>query len=79
MTARPPLVIPRLIAPRTAGNPTPARLVAAVRWDYEIGLMSVAQCIERYSTLLSAHTVRDICAGRAHPDVKASRMKLLWR
>jgi len=79
MTTQPPLVIPRLIAPRTAGNPTPARLVAAVRWDYEIGLMSVAQCAERYSTLLSAHTVRDICADRIHPGVKASRLKLLWR
>lgn len=79
MTAQPPLVIPRLIAPRTAGNATPARLVAAVRWDYEYGLLSMAQCVARYSTLLAADTVRDICAGRTHPDVKASRLKLLWR
>jgi len=79
MTTQPPLVIPRLIAPRTAGNPTPARVVAAVRWDYEYGLLSMAQCAERYSSLLCAHTVRDICAGRIHPDVKASRLKLLWR
>lgn len=79
MTTSPPLVIPRLIAPRTGGNPVPARLVAAVRWDYEVGLLSVAQCVERYSTLLAADTVRDICAGRIHPDVKASRLKLLWR
>lgn len=79
MTTQPPLVIPRLIAPRTAGNATPDRLVAAVRWDYEYGLLSVAQCVARYSTLLAHDTVRDICAGRIHPDVKASRMKLLWR
>lgn len=79
MTTQPPLVIPRLIAPRTAANATPDRLVAAVRWDYDYGLLSVAQCIARYSTLLGAHTVRDICAGRIHPDVKASRLKLLWR
>ena len=80
-TANPhtPLGIPRLIALRTAGSPTPDRLVAAVRWDYEYGLLSVAQCVERYSTLLGAGTVRDICAGRSHPDVKASRLKLLWR
>ena len=79
MTTNPPLVIPRLIAPRTAGNVTPARLVAAIRWDYEIGLLSAAQCAARYSTLLAADTVRDICAGRIHPDIKASRLKLLWR
>lgn len=79
MTTQPPLVIPRLIAPRTAGNATPDRLVAAVRWDYEYGLLSMAQCVERYSTLLGTDTVRDICAGRIHPDVKASRLKLLWR
>lgn len=79
MTTQPPLVIPRLIAPRTAGNPTPDRLVAAVRWDYEYGLLSVTQCIARYSTLLGGQTVRDICAGRIHPGVKASRLKLLWR
>lgn len=60
-------------------NAAPDRLVAAVRWDYEYGLLSQAQCVERYSTLLGAHTVRDICAGRIHPDVKASRLKLLWR
>lgn len=79
MTTQPPLVIPRLIPPRTAGNPTPARLVAAVRWDYEVGLLSMSQCIDRYSTLLGADTVRDICADRIHPGVKASRLKLLWR
>jgi len=79
MTTQPPLVIPRLIPPRTAGNPTPDRLVAAVRWDYEVGLMSVAQCVARYSTLLGKQVVYDICAGRIHPDVKASRLKLLWR
>lgn len=79
MTTRPPLVIPRLIAPRTAGNATPDRLVAAVRWDYEYGLLSVAQCVERYSTLLGAQRVREICAGQIHPGVKASRLKLLWR
>jgi len=80
MTTLPPLVIPRLVAPRiTARHATPDRLVAAVRWDYEVGLLSIAQCIERYSTLLAHDTVRDICAGRIHPDVKASRLKLLWR
>jgi len=82
MTAQPPLVIPRLIPQAARGNPdkaTPARLVAAVRWDYEVGLLSIAQCIERYGTLLHPNTVRDICAGRTHPDVKASRLKLLWR
>lgn len=82
MTTQPPLVIPRLIPPRTAGNPgtaLPERLVAAVRWDYEYGLLSMAQCAARYSTLIGGQTVRDICAGRIHPDVKASRLKLLWR
>jgi len=79
MKTQPPLVIPRLIPLRTAGNPTPARLVAAVRWDYEVGLLSVAQCAERYSTLLGKQVVYDICAGRIHSDVKASRLKLLWR
>jgi len=73
------LAIPRLVKGATRGRSMPDRLVAAVRWDYEYGLMSVAQCVERYSSLLCAHTVRDICAGRMHPGVKASRMKLLWR
>lgn len=72
------LPIPKFIS-RTGGNPVPARLVAAVRWDYEYGLLSMAQCADRYSTLLASSTVRDICAGRIYPDVKASRLKLLWR
>jgi hypothetical protein len=80
MIPQPPLVIPRLIAPHHhGGDTTPARLVAAIRYDYEIGLLSMAQCAERYNTLVSARMVRDICYGHAHPDVKASRMKLLWR
>ena len=79
MTTNPPLVIPRLIAPRMAANATPDRMVAAVRWDYEYGLLSMAQCVERYGTVIGANTVRDICAGHIRPDVKASRMKLLWR
>lgn len=94
MTTNPPLVIPRLIARTDTPAPVapkwitrkgrplqaiPDRLVAAVRWDYEVGLLSQTQCVARYSTLLSAHSVRDICAGRTHPDVKASRLKLLWR
>jgi hypothetical protein len=81
MTTQPLLVIPRLIpsSSATRGQPAPARLVAAVRYDYEIGLLSVAQCVARYSTLAGRSLVQDICAGRAYPDVKASRMKLLWR
>jgi hypothetical protein len=80
MTTNPPTVpgLRRLGLSKRA-NTVPDRLVAAVRWDYEYGLLSVVQCIERYSTLLSHDTVRDICAGRIHPDVKASRLKLLWR
>ena len=80
MTTQPPPVpgLRRLGLSKRA-NAAPDRLVAAVRWDYEYGLLSVAQCIERYSTLLSHQVVRDICAGRIHPDVKASRLKLLWR
>lgn len=73
------LVIPTFLPPAPRGTHLPDRLVAAVRYDFEYGLLSVAQCIERYSTLVGADMVRDICAGRAHPDVKASRMKLLWR
>lgn len=78
MTTQPPLVIPELI-PRRASRAIPDRLVAAIRWDYEYELLSAAQCVERYSTLLGNHAVYDICAGRIYPDVKASRMKLLWR
>lgn len=73
------LVIPRLVPPSRQGNPTPARVVAAIRWDYEVGLLSVAQCVARYSTLVSDRTVRGICAGTIQPDVKASRFDLLWR
>lgn len=74
------LRIPRLVPPRRPGvQQVPARLVAAVRYDYEIGLMQLADVVRRYSTLLAADTVRDICAGRIYPEVKASRCKLNWR
>lgn len=74
-----PVRIPRFLQPKPRGNALPARLVAAVRYDYEIGLMQLADVVRRYSTLLAADTVRDICAGRIYPEVKASRCKLNWR
>jgi hypothetical protein len=79
--AEPPrgLIIPRFVQPAPRPQTTPPRLVAAIRYDYEIGLMSQIDVVRRYSTVLDAGTVRDICAGRIHPDVKASRFKLNWR
>lgn len=71
--------IPTLNAPRTGGNPIPDRVIAAIRWDYECNLLSMAQCVERYSTLVHAGAVRDICARRWRPDVTASKYELLWK
>jgi hypothetical protein len=57
---------------------TPDRVIAAVRWDYEVGLLSLAQLRERYGSILVASTINDIAAGRLRPDIKASRFVVKW-
>ena len=79
------LDIPTFLAP-PAKPPRPAkpsginkRLVAAVRWDYETGMLSWAQMQKKYSLALSPGQVRGILAYTIDPDIKPARSVALWR
>lgn len=56
----------------------PRRLVAAIRWDYEHGLMSCADIARKYRMVASRDTVYRICNGRAHPKVPATKHAMAW-
>lgn len=56
----------------------PPALVAAVRWDYEYGLMAQGDLVAKYRLVLSESSVRGIASGRRHPEVKARRQALAW-
>lgn len=51
----------------------PDSLVAAIRWDYEDGLMRLADVQAKYKGQVSASYVAAICYRKARPDVKARR------
>lgn len=53
-------------------------LVAAVRWDYEVGLQSQAEIARKYRQVMHSTTVYDICAGRIYADVAPVRNNLAW-
>ena len=57
---------------------TPDRVIAAVRWDYEVGMLSCAQLRRRYGSILVPDTIYDIVSGRLRPDIKASRFVIKW-
>ena len=54
------------------------RLVAAVRWDYEIGLMSRADLVRKYHMVLGLTSVYAICNGTLQPGVASARHALAW-
>lgn len=57
----------------------PDRLIAAVRYDFEVGMLSLAQLRERYGTLMHPSSIREITAGELRPEIKASKFVLNWR
>ena len=59
-------------------KPMHPRLVAAVRWDYEIGLLSQAEIARKYRLVMHATTAYDICARRIHPDVVPMQNPVAW-
>lgn len=54
------------------------RLVAAVRWDYEYGLLSHAQLVHKYRLVLQANSIRGIIYGETQPQIKAAKHALAW-
>ena len=79
----PPLVIPvfgqRPPAPKASAAPKlDTRLVAALRWDFEIGLLSMAQVVEKYRLVVSAPTARAIMNRKTYTDVQPARNALAW-
>jgi hypothetical protein len=53
--------------------PLPRSLVAAIRWDYEYGLLSQNDLVRKYAEVASATSVRGIASLRRHPDILAVR------
>lgn len=66
-----------LAAPVVSGLRT--RLVAAIRWDFEIGLQSTADLVVKYRNVASAEQVRGICGNILDKDVRACQGKYLWK
>lgn len=56
----------------------PDALVAAVRWDYEYGLLSIAQLVDRYRQVMNQNTVRGVAFGTTRSEVKAARNVRAW-
>lgn len=78
-----PVFIQRERRPRASKAPpvTPAintRLIAAVRWDFERGLLSVAQLVQKYRLVMAANDVRAIASHLVYPGVKPQRNALAW-
>lgn len=61
-----------------AGPTIHPRLVAAVRWDYEYGLLSHAQLVHKYRLVLQANSIRGIIYGETQPHIKAAKHALAW-
>jgi len=53
--------------------PLPVALVAAIRWDYEYGLMSQVDLVRKYRDVASEGSVRGIASLRRHPSTLARR------
>lgn len=54
------------------------RLVAAVRWDYEVGLLSRAEVVHKYRLVIAKSTAYQIMAGTLYPDVAPVRHSRAW-
>jgi hypothetical protein len=54
------------------------RIVEAVRYDYEIGLLSMAQVVRKYARVIGADAARDIMNRTTYPEVKPKRHPLGW-
>lgn len=54
------------------------RLVAAIRYDYEVALMSMADVVRKYHLVVSAWTARRIMHGDVYKEVKAAHHRLAW-
>jgi hypothetical protein len=55
-----------------------SRLVAAIRWDYEHGLLSMADVVRKYRQVASERVVRGIMRGETDPGVKAFKDPVAW-
>lgn len=56
-----------------------ARLVAAIRWDFEIGLQSTADLVVKYRDVASAEQVRGICGNTLDKGVRAQHAPYIWK
>lgn len=63
--------------PATASGLHP-QLVAAVRWDYVVGLFSHADIVHKYRLVLDVDTARAICAGYVDAHIMPARHVLAW-
>lgn len=52
---------------------TPDHVAAAIRWDYEHGLMSIHDLVDRWRGHVSASTVKRIAYGEIYRDVAAAK------
>jgi len=58
--------------------PLHPRLVAAVRWDYEVGLVSCAEVVRKYRLVMGESAARRIMSREVQPEVAPVRHALAW-
>jgi hypothetical protein len=58
---------------RGAKRTVPDSVVAAVRWDYEYGLMGLRPLQRKYSGIIGSNTVARIVYGEMRSEVKADQ------
>jgi hypothetical protein len=63
---------------KPAGHALDARLVAAIRWDYEHGAMSKCAVARKYRLVVGRNNVLGIVNGRVRPEVVAKQDDLAW-
>ena len=72
------LPIPTFLPAKQHGNAAGRRLVAAVRYDYEVALLAPADIVRKYADLMSKSTVYEVLNYTCQPEVRAAQCSVVW-
>ena len=72
------LPIPTFLPAKQHGNAADRRLVAAIRYDYEIGLWAPADIVRKYAPLMCTTSVYAVLNYTSQPEVRAAQCSMTW-
>lgn len=72
------LIIPTFLPPKQHGNAADRRLVGAIRYDYEVGLLAPADIVRKYAELLNRTTVYEVLNYTCQVEVRAAHCSITW-